>query len=206
MTKPLRLYAFKLSGHAHRVELFLSLLGVPHEKLDVDITKGAHKRPEFLALNPLGQVPVLEDGDVVLSDSNAILVYLALRYDPAGAWYPRDPVVAARIQRWLSIAAGELVTGPGSARRAKLLGAKVDMEQAHRGASVLYGLMEGVLSASPFLVSASPTLADLALYSYTAVANEGDVSLEPYSAVRAWLGRLEALPGFLPMYRVRSVA
>lgn len=86
LVKPVRLYRHPLSGHSHRVELFLSLLGVPFELVEVDLTKGAHKEPAFLALNPLGQVPVLEDGDLVLADSNAILVYLALSYDRARRW------------------------------------------------------------------------------------------------------------------------
>lgn len=202
----LRLHGFKLSGHAHRVELFLSLLGLPYERVEVDLPKGAHKRPEFLAMNPFGQVPVLEDGDLVLADSNAILVYLAQRYDAKETWLPRDPVLAAKIQRWFSVAAGELANGPGAARRANLFGTKLDHDHAKRVAASLYDVVDRTLSASPYLVSSEPTLADLALYSYTAVAVEGDVSLEPWPHVRAWLARLEALPGFLPMHRARSAA
>ncbi|HEX4341512.1 MAG TPA: glutathione S-transferase [Polyangiaceae bacterium] len=135
MTIPrLRLHGFTLSGHAHRAELFLSILGLPFEKVEVDLKNDAHKSPAFLAKNPLGQVPVLEDGDVTLADSNAILVYLALKYDGSGKWYPRDPLVAARIQRWFSIAAGELQTGPGIARRIVLFGAKLDHESAKASA------------------------------------------------------------------------
>ena len=82
MSKPIRIHGFPLSGHSHRVQLFASLTGIPHENVLVDLAAGEHKTPEFLALNPAGQVPVLEDGEVVLSDSNAILVYLARRYAP----------------------------------------------------------------------------------------------------------------------------
>ena len=206
MTKPLRLHAFELSGHAHRVELFLSLLGIPCERIEVDLMKGAHKRPDFIALNPFGKVPVLEDGDVVLPDSNAILVYLAMRYDETARWLPRDPVLAAKVQRWLSVAAGELAAGPGAARLVNVFGAKLDHEQAKRVAASLYDVMDRVLSSSPYLVSAEPTLADVALYSYTAVAGEGDISLEPWPHVRAWLTRIEALPGFVPMHRTRTAA
>ena len=126
----IRVYRHPLSGHAHRVELFLSLLGLPYEPVDVDLRRGEHKTPEFLARNPFGQVPVLEDGDVTLADSNAILVYLAGRYDSSGRWYPRDPLTAGRIQQWLSVAAGQLAYGPAAARRFKLLGAPLDYEQA----------------------------------------------------------------------------
>jgi glutathione S-transferase len=108
-TKPIRLYRHALSGHAHRVELFLSLLGLPHELIAVDTARGAHKAPDFIAKNnPFGQVPVIEDGDVAIADSNAILVYLATRCDSTGRWLPRDEVAAAaRVQQWLSVAAGQ---------------------------------------------------------------------------------------------------
>jgi glutathione S-transferase len=205
-TTKLRLHAFSLSGHAHRAELFLSLLGLPYERIEVDLVKGVHKLPDFLAMNPFGQVPVLEDGDVVLSDSNAILVYLAMRYDTSGRWLPRDPVVAARIQRWFSVAAGELANGPGAARLVALFGAKLDHDRARAGAGVLFGIMEAELGTRAYLASDAATLADVALYSYTLLAPEGGVSLDGYPNVRAWLGRVEELPGFKPMVRSRSAA
>ena len=92
-TRPIKLYRFALSGHAHRAELFLSLLRLPFESIDVDLTKGEHKRPEFLAMNPFGQVPVIDDGGNIVADSNAILTYLALCYGDA-SWLPRDPLGA----------------------------------------------------------------------------------------------------------------
>ena len=95
--KPIKLYRHALSGHSHRVELFLSILGLPYELIDVDLKAGAHKKPEFLARNPFGQVPVIEDGDAVVFDSNGILVYLASKYDAGGQWLPRDAVAAASV-------------------------------------------------------------------------------------------------------------
>lgn len=92
-----------LSGHCHRVELFLSLLGLPYQLIEMDLRARAHKAPEFVARNPFGQVPVIEDGEVTLADSNAILVYLEARYAP-GQWLPREPIAAAQVQRWLSAA------------------------------------------------------------------------------------------------------
>ena len=96
MTEPIRLYRYALSGHAHRVQLMLSLLQLPCELIDVDLPAGAHKTPAFLARNPFGQVPVIEDGDFTLADSNAILVYLALRHDPARRWLPARSAPAAQ--------------------------------------------------------------------------------------------------------------
>lgn len=204
--QPIRLYRHPLSGHAHRAELMLSLLGLKYEPIDVDLFKGEHKTPEFLARNPFGQVPVIEDGDVTVSDSNAILVYLASRYDAHGRWYPRDPVIAASIQRWLSVAAGELAYGPGDARRIKLLGVKLDLDRALATTNRLFFVMEKHLSTQEFLVGTNATIADVALYSYTVVAPEGDISLDPYPNIRKWLARIESLEGFVPMNRAPAKA
>ena len=192
----LRLHRHPLSGHAHRVELFLSLLGVPFETVDIDLGRAEHKGASFLALNPFGQLPVIQDGDLVLADSNAILVYLALKHDAQGRWLPRDALGAARVQRWLSVAAGPLASGPAAARVAVVFGRPVD--QAPRDAAArLFALMEQQLAAQPFIAADHPTIADLALYAYTAHAPEGGVSLASYPQLRAWLGRIEALPGFV---------
>jgi glutathione S-transferase len=86
MTTPIKVHRHPISGHCHRVELMLSLLGLPFERVEVDLLKGAQKQPAFLAKNALGQVPVIEDGAFLLADSNAILVYLATKYDSAGRW------------------------------------------------------------------------------------------------------------------------
>jgi glutathione S-transferase len=197
----LRLHRFPLSGHAHRAELFLSLLGIRAALVDVNLARGEQKSPEFLAKNPFGQVPVLEDGDVVIADSNAILVYLALRYDRSGRWYPLEPVAAAQVQRWLSVAAGQLAYGPAAARRAAVFGAQLDREQAKTAANALFALMDKHLGTRSFLASDEPTIADVAMYSYTDRAPEGGVSLDAYPNVLAWLRRIEALPGFVPMQR-----
>ncbi|MBL8664988.1 MAG: glutathione S-transferase [Candidatus Odyssella sp.] len=198
-TRPIRFYRFPLSGHSHRVELFLSLLGLPVEAIDVDLVQRAHKRPDFLAKNPFGQVPVIDDDGTIVSDSNAILAYLAARYDEAGRWLPRDPAALARVQQWLSRAAGELAFGPAEARLIKLFGANYDHERAKALAARLYAVMDPHLASRRFLAGEHPTIADVAHYSYTAHAPEGGVSLEPYPNVRAWLGRIEALPRFVPM-------
>lgn len=200
-TQPIRLHRFALSGHSHRAQLFLSLLGLPFTLVDVDLPKGAHKAPEFLAKNPFGQVPVIEDGDITVPDSNAILVYLASRYDDSGQWLPKDPAKAAEVQQWLSIAAGQLAYGPALARIGNVFKRPVDMNRAHEIARLLYTTMEAHLSHNAFLVGKAPTIADVALYSYTAVANEGDVDLAPYPHIEAWLQRMETLPGFVAMPR-----
>jgi glutathione S-transferase len=199
LAKPIRLFRYALSGHSHRVELLLSLLGLAFERVEIDLSKREHRTGEFAAKNPFLQVPVIEDGDVTLADSNAILVYLATRYDPSRRWLPSDPVRAAHVQRWLSVAAGELASGPNSARVAVVFGKGIEPERAQAIAYRLFGILQGHLATRKFLVGDGPTIADVAIYSYTACAPEGGVSLEPFSNVRSWLRRVEALPGFVPM-------
>ena len=200
---PLRLHRHPLSGHAHRAQLFLSLLDLPFEMIDVDLQNGEHKKPPFLALNPFGQVPVLEDGDTVICDSNAILVYLANKYDD-GTWLPRDAVGAARVQQWLSLAAGPIASGPATARLITVFRAPLDQERASTIAHNLFKVLDGELAGRSFAAGNQPTIADIAGYSYIAHAPEGGVSLEPYPHIRAWLNRIEALPRFVPMQETRA--
>jgi len=199
----IRLHRHPLSGHSHRVELFLSLIGQPFETVDVDLLNGAHKQPPFLALNPFGQVPVIEDGDVVVSDSNAILVYLAHK-SADESWLPHDPETAAAVQRWLSVATGEINAGPGAARLVTVFGAGLDHDRAKSIATALFDALEAHLDGRAFLVGDGATIADVAGYSYIAHAPEGGVSLQPYPNIRAWLNRIEALPGFVPMQATKA--
>ncbi|MDB5868226.1 MAG: glutathione S-transferase-like protein [Polaromonas sp.] len=198
--QPIKLYRALISGHAHRVELFLSLLGLPFEAVEVDLMAGEHKQPGFLALNAFGQVPVIQDGDVTLADANAILVYLTLRYAAdANQWLPTEPLAAAQVQRWLSVAAGPLAFGPAVARVIELFKRPGNAQDAIARAHALFRVMEQQLGQSAFLTGRAPSLADVANYSYVARAPEGNVSLADYPNLRAWLARVEALPRFAPM-------
>lgn len=192
----MKLYDFPLSGHAHRARLFLGLLGVAHELVPVDLASGAHKTPQFLALNPLGQVPVLDDEGTVIADSNAILVYLARKLDRQD-WLPVGAQAEAEIQKWLSIAAGPIAFGPAAARLVTVFNAPFRADEVIERAHAILAKIEVQLASRPFITGATPTIADVALYSYIASAPEGNVDLQPYGQVRAWLGRIEALPGFV---------
>ena len=196
----IKLYNFPRSGHAHRVELMLSLLQLPTELIFVDLAKGEHKQPAYLAINSFGQVPAIDDGGVVLADSNAILVYLAQKYGN-GRWLPADPVGAAHVQRWLSAAAGPIAFGPAAARLVTVFGAQLNAEEAITRAHNLLKVMDVELGKTAYLASDEPSIADVSAYSYIAHAPEGDVSLDEYGNVRAWLARVEALPGFVGMPR-----
>jgi len=201
-TNTIKLYRYVLSGHSHRVELFLSLLGLTVELINVNVAAGEQKTPAFLQMNAFGQVPVIQDGDVILADANAILVYLSSRYatNPQD-WSPSDPVRAAAVQRWLSVAAGPLMFGPALARMIAVFKRPINPEEAIGRAKQLFTVMDATLQSSDFLTGPTPTIADIANYSYTAHAPEGGVSLEPYPHLRRWLVRIEALPGFVPMVK-----
>ena len=123
------LYDYPRSGHAHRVRLFLHLLGVEHDTVTIDMAAGEHKTSDYMKLSPLGQVPTLVDDDVVITDSTAAIIYLAKKYGDS-SWLPEDPAGAASIQRWLSAASGELYRGPVLARAGRLFGRDVDYARA----------------------------------------------------------------------------
>lgn len=197
MQNSVLLYRHPLSGHSHRVQLLASLAGINHTLVDVDLVNAEHKQDAFLALNPLGQVPVIQDGDYVLADSNAILVYLARRYAPD--YLADNALQEAQIQRFLSIAANEIANGPAAARLITVFGAPFDADATIAKANAILTMLEGHLAGKSWLVGDKPTIADIAIYSYVAHAPEGNVSLDPYPNVRAHLARIESLPGFVAM-------
>lgn len=202
--KTIKLHRHPLSGNAHRVEVLLSLLGVTPELLDVDLMSGAQREPDFLKKNIFGQVPVLEDGKTVIADSNAILIYLASKYDPQRQWLPTDPGEAAQVHRFLLVAAGPVANGPAAARLVNVFGAELDHKRAQDTAHKLLSTLDQHLADRDWLVGTRPTIADVANYAYIAHAPEGGISLQSYPAVIRWLHRFEELPGFVPMQRTAT--
>jgi glutathione S-transferase len=198
----MKLYDSTYSGHAHRVRLMCGLLKLDVELVPVDMKNKQHKSPEYLKLNPFGQVPVFVDADVVLRDSIAINLYLAENYDDEGTWLPADPVARAHVYEWLATAAGPIYQGPSRARVIKAYGRPGDYEQAVTIATNLLEVMNRHLESRSWLVGDGPTVADVACYSYLATADEGGIDVSQYPNVHAWLGRVEALGGFVPMPKI----
>lgn len=198
---PIKLYRHPLSGHCHRAELMLALLDLPYEPVDIDLLSGEHKEDKFLALNLFGEVPVIDDNGTIVADSTAILVYLNAKYNDGYEWMPQDPTEAAVVQRWFSVAAGLLASGPCSVRLVHVFGVELDYDLAKQKTETLFGTIEPLLAKQSFLAGDNVTLADIAMYTYTSHAPEGGVSLEPYPAISAWLERIEALPKFVGMGR-----
>lgn len=195
----LRLYRHPISGHCHRVETFMSILGLEYELINLDLSVGEHKQPEFLSKNRFGQIPVLEDGECVLSDSNAILIYLAQKYDLNRSWFPESPDKSAEVVRFLSLAAGKLAYGPAAARAVNLFGAPLDHEALISASHSLFSVLDDHLNTKEWLVGDNPTIADLAVYAYVLLAPEGGVSLDEYTHILSWLRRVSSLSEFVPM-------
>ena len=193
------LHGFPVSGNTHKVRLLLAALGVAYEERTVDIPSGAHKRADFLAVNPRGQVPGLVDGDVTLHDAQAILVYLARTYDRAGRWCPDAPAELARVVGWLSFAANELHHGVHRARVHFLLGVPVPLEEVQSSAHASLRLLDAHLASRAYLELGRPTIADLACYPPVALAPEGKVSLDAYPNVQRWAARIRAMPSYVAM-------
>ncbi|AGP45095.1 Glutathione S-transferase GstB [Serratia plymuthica] len=193
----LKLYGTPLSGHVHRVALLLRMLDLPYEFIEAPA--GVRQSEAFRRLNPFGQIPVLVDGDLALADSNAILVYLVKRYAPGSHWLPETPQASAQVQVWLSKAAGEVRYGPASSRLIAQFSAPEDYQAALAIAARFLSQMEQHLAERDFLATEHATIGDLACYSYVAVAPEGGISLAPYPAIRRWVARIAALPGFFAM-------
>jgi glutathione S-transferase len=194
----MKLYDLVLSGNCYKVRLFAALAQVPLDIEPVDFLAGAHKRAPLIDLNPWGEIPILVDGEVVLRDSQAILVYLAQKY-AAPQWLPRDPAGMAAVVQWLSTAANEVQNGPASARLVDKFGYAIDKADTLRRSARILPLLEAHLGRHSWLAAEQPTIADCAVFPYVALAPEGGVDLEPYPQIRAWIQRVKALPHFLPM-------
>jgi glutathione S-transferase len=200
----MKLYGHELSGNSYKVKLMLSLLGLEYEWVKVDLMAGTHKQPEFLALNSFGQVPVLTDGDVVLADAQAILVYLARQYG-GEAWLPLDAEAMSRVIRWLSTTAGEIRQGPESARLYHLFKAtRINLEQANQKAAFILTQLNEHLANREWLELGHPTIADVAVFPYVALAPDGKIDLAPYPQVLAWIDRVKQLPGFVGMIGIET--
>lgn len=199
MTTPIKLYRNPKSGHCHRVELMLAFLDLPYETIDLDMSNGAHKAPDYLKISPFGLVPAIDDGGYTLADSNAILTYLVQTYAQGSHWLPGGGKDAAEVQRWLTVAADNIYAGPCAARLVKVFGTGHDHPAAVGKAHDLFKIMDAHLAGREWLATDKITIADVAGYSYIAHAPEGGVNLAPYPNIRAWLTRIEAQPNFVPM-------
>ena len=193
-----KLYDLELSGNCYKVRLLATLLGVPLDIVPVDFLGGAHKKPPLLELNGFGELPVFEDGDLALRDSQAILVYMARKWG-GESWLPTDAAGLALVTSWLMVGENEIARGPNDARLHDKFGYELDVDLARRKAARILGLMDAHLAGTSWLALNRPTIADIACMPYVALGHEGGVSIDGYPAVAAWIQRVKALPGFIGM-------
>ena len=195
----IKLYGFNLSANSYKVRLFLELLKLEYEWVEVDLANGEHKSSSYLALNPFGQVPLLIDGDTKLADAQAILVYLARQYG-GEEWLPLDALPLAQVVRWLSTTAGEVRQGPEHARLYHLFGVtNINLERAYGQAEFILSQLEQHLSTRTWLEFERPTIADIAVFPYVALASDGKIDLTPYSHVLKWIERIKLLPNYISL-------
>jgi glutathione S-transferase len=199
----IKLYDHPISGNCYKVRLALSQLGVNYEKINVDIFKGEQSKSEFVSLNPNKKIPVLVDGDFVLWESNAILLYLGRKFAP-NPLYSEDPKVFGLISQWLFF--GKTTVDPSLAR-ARFMTRFVPKENQNEkelialreaGRATLK-ILDDHLKKNDFL--AGPySIADIGCYPYVHIAEEGEISLSPFPAVRDWCDRIRSQPGYVSMY------
>lgn len=193
----MRLYDFELSGNCYKIRLMMSILRVPYERMPIDLASQEERKPEFLRLNPRGQVPVLVDEDVVIWDSTAILSYIADKYGEA--WGGGDVIKRAQIIQWLAFAQNEILYGLARARACLLFARPYDLGECKTVGAVALRVLEQKLMEQPWLATSTPTIADIACYPYVALAPEGDIDLAPYPSILGWIRRIESLDGYIDL-------
>jgi glutathione S-transferase len=196
----MKLYMTTMSGNSFKVRVLASMLGVDLEQIHIDWDGREHKSPEFLARNPRGQVPVMEIDGKVFWDSTAHLVYLARRFG-GERWLPSDPLEMAEVMQWMAFAQNEVLFGLQWARGVTIYNRRPASFEDYRqdGRKALDVLTWQLHKTGDWLALGRATLADIACYPYVKRAPEGEVPLDPYPEVRAWLARCESLPGWLPL-------
>jgi glutathione S-transferase len=196
----IKLYGHEVSGNSYKARLMLALLNLEYEWVKVDLMQGEQKSPDYLAMNPFGQVPLLVDGETTLADAQAILVYLARQYG-GESWLPIDPLPMAQVLRWLSTAAGEVRQGPENARLYHLFGAgtQINIDRATQKSEFILTQLAQHLQQHDWLALDRPTIADVAVFPYIALARDGKINLEAYPLVLQWIDRVKQLPGYIPM-------
>lgn len=197
----LELYDDPLSGNGYKARLMMAFLGMPYRYRRVDIFKRETRTPAFLALNPNGRIPllILEDGST-LSESNAILCYLADGTD----WLPTERLARARVLSWMFFEQYSHEPNVATLRFWNHLPTKTPLQESLipgklKDGNAALKLMDDHLATHDWLVGDTPTVADIALHAYTHVAEEGGFTLSEYPAVQAWIARMQALPGYVPM-------
>lgn len=198
------LYNYDLDENCYKVRLALSILGIGCETVAVNAFPGKEQEtPPFLAMNPMGTLPILKDGELTLFGAEAILAYLARSRDGTAHWLSVDGAGFALAMQWLVFAAGELSVAT-RARANALFGTPGDQAALREGARRAIGAMEDAMTVNGFagrdwFAGGAPTVADVALFPAFALSRDFGIDHDDYPALRKWARRFRALPGFLTM-------
>jgi glutathione S-transferase len=205
----LTLYDYELDDACYKVRLLLGALGVPHTKVAVDVYPGReHLSPKYLALNPLGALPILVEGETVLHGAEAILAYLAQVHDASRTWLPHEPAAFGAVMMWLGFAGGEL-RAAALARLHHMLEVEADAAAVDRQSRQAFCIMDDHMTLREFdgalwFAAATPTIADIALFPAIALSRDFGIEHEEYPALRRWMRRVRAIPGFITMPGIPS--
>jgi glutathione S-transferase len=192
------LYNIPLSGNCHKIRLMLNFLSINYENHDLNLGASEQTSDAYIKINRFGQAPVLNDNGTIIRDSQAILVYLAKKYG-GEQWWPDDAHLLAQIMSWLSTTANEIQNGPARLRVHYKFGSQIDFNHATDTSNKVLSIINEHLSDRLWLVGNKPTIADIALYPYLALAHEGHIDMTPYKHIQAWRIRFESLPNYLAM-------
>jgi glutathione S-transferase len=193
----IRVHATKGSINGYKVRLLLSILKIQYELVELDMYGGEHKREPFLSLNPFGQMPALTDGDYVIADSHACLVYLARKYDTSGRWLPADAEREAKVAEWLSKSANEVHQGPWM-KRAKIRrpdAIKVPDQEIDARCDHILRIMDSELGKRTWLALGSATIADISCFGPISMLKVSGYDTDKWPNVTRWLNDIRALPG-----------
>lgn len=208
----LKLYDYELSGNCYKIRLFLSFLEVPFESELIEFYPSKqHKSPDFLKINPLGQLPTIDDNGIIIRDAQAILIYLALKYDEKNLWYPKtDAYIIAQISEWLFLANDLTSTSSAARLHDGFSYSNIKIDECRNAAHKLLRIIDEQLyfneqeGYSWICKSSHPTIADIACFPYIMLSEEGGISRINYPAIRRWSDRFKriidfkVMPGIFP--------
>jgi glutathione S-transferase len=203
------LHDYELDDGCYAVRLLLGALDLKHAKVAVDVHPGREQlSPRYLALNPLGRLPILVDGATVLYGPEAILAYLAHTYDPARTWLPQEPANYGAVMLWLGFVASEL-RAASLARLHRMLEVPADATALDRQIRQAFCIMDDHMTHREFddarwFVGSSPTIADIALFPAFVLSRDFEIEHEAYPALRRWMRRVRTIPGFVTMPGIPS--
>ena len=203
----LKLYDYELSGNCYKVRLMLAFLKLTYEQELIEFyPSNQHKSPEFLDINPLGQLPVLSDQDKTIRDAQAILIYLASKYDNKKRWYPIEETdLVVEISEWLFFANELTATSSAARLHDGFFYTDILVEECRKKAHGLFRVLDEHLyfneqQGYPWVCkSKDPTIADIACFPYTILSEEGGISRINYPAIRRWCDRFKRIPNFIVM-------